>query len=200
MVEPEIMWVSYLRRPSQSKMGREKRRHNQGMRGNERTNTLWCSLDPSLQQFSVGPFIINNWTKLQGRATCNATSYVRLKQATSQVVLFFEGVHWWENLVPPAHRYIVGVLAPRPHEDKTLCLSQYVPCGMDNPPLPDPGDEPRQTTPAETAAEAADVPPPSGRAVSEESAELYFLIANFLTNASPCSRAAAVLQQELVRK
>ncbi|CAN0109918.1 unnamed protein product, partial [Laminaria digitata] len=31
----------------------------------------------------------------------------------------------------------------------------------------------------------------------EESAELYFLIANFLTNASPCSRAATVLQQEL---
>lgn len=35
-------------------------------------------------------------------------------------------------------------------------------------------------------------------AVSEEMAELYFLIANFLTNASPCSRAAAVLQEELV--
>lgn len=35
--------------------------------------------------------------------------------------------------------------------------------------------------------------------LSEESAELYFLIANFLTNASPCSRAATVLQQELVR-
>lgn len=31
-----------------------------------------------------------------------------------------------------------------------------------------------------------------------EEAELYFLIANFLTHASPCSRAAAVLQEELV--
>lgn len=35
---------------------------------------------------------------------------------------------------------------------------------------------------------------------SNESTELYFLIANFLTNASPCSRAAAVLRQELVRR
>ncbi|CAN0235911.1 unnamed protein product, partial [Hapterophycus canaliculatus] len=52
---------------------------------------------------------------------------------------------------------------------------------------------------ADVAPDAvADAPPP-GSPVSEESAELYFLIANFLTNASPCSRAAAVLQQELVR-
>lgn len=53
---------------------------------------------------------------------------------------------------------------------------------------------------AAVAAAAADEPQPERpAAVSEESAELYFLIANFLTNASPCSRAAAVLQQELVR-
>lgn len=64
--------------------------------------------------------------------------------------------------------------------------------------MPDPDDEPRQELPAEAPAAAADEAPPSGRPVSEESAELYFLIANFLTNASPCSRAAAVLQQELV--
>ncbi|CAM9632001.1 unnamed protein product [Scytosiphon promiscuus] len=50
--------------------------------------------------------------------------------------------------------------------------------------------------PEVTASVVPDAPRP-GTSVSEESAELYFLIANFLTNASPCSRAAAVLQQEL---
>lgn len=50
----------------------------------------------------------------------------------------------------------------------------------------------------ETAEPAAAAPELAGP-VSEESAELYFLIANFLTNASQCSRAAAVLRQELVR-
>lgn len=56
------------------------------------------------------------------------------------------------------------------------------------------------TAGAAAAAPRATDEPQAGRpaAVSEESAELYFLIANFLTNASPCSRAAEVLQQELV--
>lgn len=68
--------------------------------------------------------------------------------------------------------------------------------------MPDPDEAPPQGGPPETAAVAAAAAdkPRSGSpaAVSDESAELYFLIANFLTNASPCSRAAAVLQQELV--
>lgn len=51
----------------------------------------------------------------------------------------------------------------------------------------------------QAAPDAVVEAPRPGSPVSEESAELYFLIANFLTNASPCSRAAAVLQQELVR-
>lgn len=71
-------------------------------------------------------------------------------------------------------------------------------------PIPDPDEAMTQRGPPETGAVAATVAdePLPGRpaAVSEESAELYFLIANFLTNASPCSRAAAVLQQELVRE
>lgn len=64
--------------------------------------------------------------------------------------------------------------------------------------MPDPDEVPPQGPPEEAAVAAVDEPQPAGRPVSEESAELYFLIANFLTNASPCSRAAAVLQQELV--
>ena len=67
--------------------------------------------------------------------------------------------------------------------------------------MSDPDDLPRQEHPDEAVAAAPAVdgaPPSGGRPVSEESAELYFLIANFLTNASPCSRAATVLQQELV--
>ncbi|CAN0025533.1 unnamed protein product, partial [Ectocarpus fasciculatus] len=53
----------------------------------------------------------------------------------------------------------------------------------------------------ETAEElAAAAAPELAGPVSEESAELYFLIANFLTNASQCSRAAAVLRQELREK
>ena len=68
--------------------------------------------------------------------------------------------------------------------------------------MPDVDNPPQGAPPAdETAAPAARAPdePQAGRpAVSEESAELYFLIANFLTNASPCSRAGEVLQQELV--
>lgn len=50
---------------------------------------------------------------------------------------------------------------------------------------------------------AANLSPPDGKPaepLSKELADLYFLIANFLTNASPCSRAAAVLQQELVSR
>lgn len=70
--------------------------------------------------------------------------------------------------------------------------------------MPDAEGPPAQGAPedeAEAAIPRAADEPRAGRpaAVSEESAELYFLIANFLTNASPCSRAAEVLQQELVR-
>lgn len=74
--------------------------------------------------------------------------------------------------------------------------------GIDSTPLPSvevPLQEEKAPT---TAAAAAAEPPRQGQqqptAVSE--AELYFLIANFLTHASPCSRAAAVLQEELVRR
>lgn len=95
---------------------------------------------------------------------------------------------------PPSRRQRTAT----PNSDCCACL-RY---DMDQP-MPDPDEAPPQGGPPETAAvtaAAADKPQfgSPAAAVSDESAELYFLIANFLTNASPCSRAAAVLQQELV--
>ncbi|CAM9453617.1 unnamed protein product, partial [Ectocarpus sp. 13 AM-2016] len=60
--------------------------------------------------------------------------------------------------------------------------------------------DPGEAADGPETAESAPAAPELAGPVSEESAELYFLIANFLTNASQCSRAAAVLRQELREK
>lgn len=71
---------------------------------------------------------------------------------------------------------------------------------MDHLPTPEPEREmARQERPPEDSDVIMLPREKPAETMSEESAELYFLIANFLTNASPCSRAATVLQQELVR-
>ncbi|CAN0453197.1 unnamed protein product, partial [Ectocarpus sp. 12 AP-2014] len=61
-------------------------------------------------------------------------------------------------------------------------------------------EDPGEAADGPETAEPAPAAPELAGPVSEESAELYFLIANFLTNASQCSRAAAVLRQELREK
>lgn len=95
--------------------------------------------------------------------------------------------------------YAVGRCA---HTRVSAWLAREAEDGMDNRPPSDPPGQGAQSF--KTESEEQPPPPSSGRpaesSLTEQSAELYFLIANFLTNASPCSRAAAVLRDELVSK
>lgn len=49
------------------------------------------------------------------------------------------------------------------------------------------------------SGDVAGAPAPMDHAAADAQAELYFLIANFLSQVSPCSQAADVLKRELVR-